>query len=340
MRLALRIAAFILPFTMVTLAIGQTTLPQDIVGSTRPLSSEQRSAVEEFASDQMEEMANGDPLQVVAARNTLIQTARRAGVTGVFLRAYSNAIIPEVTAVLDGGEPMRAENTLRVLAFLRTPESVGILVAATDPLKIDDEGRRLVAAGLLKVAVQGGDQSALDSAVLTSTARSIAENLDNDDSWIVVLEELRALNTIALSSSLSKENRSELRSIQFGAFQQLSNRIEASNEPSQLTQAVYRAMLGLREKLLDKSTAGDVSNKEIANTLRMMLKNIADAAIKQWSGLQANRRDFLAYEGVLRVGSQLLSLLDGRPDSKAEALREGIEKGRTELAAAVRNFQS
>ena len=340
MRLALRIAAFILPSTMVTLAIGQTTLPQDIVGSTRPLSSEQRSAVEEFASDQMKEMANGDPTQVVAARNTLIQTARRAGVTGVFLRAYSNAIIPEVTAVLDGGEPMRAENTLRVLAFLRTPESVGILVAATDPLKIDDEGRRLVAAGLLKVAVQGGDQSALDSAVLTSTARSIAENLDNDDSWIVVLEELRALNTIALSSSLSKENRSELRSIQFGAFQQLSNRIEASNEPSQLTQAVYRAMLGLREKLLDKSTAGDVSNKEIANTLRMMLKNIADAAIKQWSGLQANRRDFLAYEGVLRVGSQLLSLLDGRPDSKAEALRAGIEKGRTELAAAVRNFQS
>jgi hypothetical protein len=40
------------------------------------------------------------------------------------------------------------------------------------------------------------------------------------------------------------------------------------------------------------------------------------------------------------VGSQLLSLLDGRPDAKAEALREGIEKGRTELAAAVRNFQS
>ncbi|MFB0987083.1 MAG: hypothetical protein QMB94_12355 [Phycisphaerales bacterium] len=340
MRLALRIAAFILPSTMVTLAIGQTTLPQDIVGSTRPLSSEQRSAVEEFASDQMKEMANGDPTQVVAARNTLIQTARRAGVTGVFLRAYSNAIIPQVTAVLAGAEPMRAENTLRVLAFLRTPESVGILVAATDPLKIDDEGRRLVAAGLLKVAVQGGDKSALDSAVLTSTARSIAENLDNDNSWIVVLEELRALNAMALSSSLSKENRSELRSIQFGAFQQLSNRIEASNEPSQLTQAVYRAMLGLREKLLDKSTAGDVSNKEIANTLRMMLKNIADAAIKQWSGLQANRRDFLAYEGVLRVGSQLLSLLDGRPDAKAEALREGFEKGRTELAAAVRNFQS
>ena len=100
MRLALRIAAFILPSTMVTLAIGQTTLPQDIVGSTRPLSSEQRSAVEEFASDQMTEMANGDPTEVVAARNTLVQTARRAGVTGVFLRAYSNAILPQATAIL------------------------------------------------------------------------------------------------------------------------------------------------------------------------------------------------------------------------------------------------
>jgi hypothetical protein len=340
MRLALRIAAFVLPSTLATMAIGQTTLPQDIVGSTRPLSSEQRSAVEEFASDQMTEMANGDPTEVVAARNTLVQTARRAGVTGVFLRAYSNAILPQATAILGAAEPMRAENTLRVLAFLRTPESVGILVSSTDPMKINDEGRRLVAAGLLKIAVDGGAKSGLDSAVLTSTARSIAKNLSDDASWIVVLEELRALNAIALSSSLTKENRGELRGIQFGAFQQLSNRIEASDQPSDLIQAVYRAMLGLREKLLDKSTAGDISNKEIAKTLRMMLKNIADAAIKQWSGLQTNRRSFMAYEGVLRVGSQLLSLLDGRPDPKAEALREGIETGRNELVAAVRDFQS
>ncbi len=322
------------------MAIGQTTLPQDIVGSSRPLSSAQQSTVEEFASGQMAEMANGDPTEVVAARNTLVQTARRAGVTGVFLRAYSKAILPKATDILAAAEPMRAENTLRVLAFLRTPESLGILVSSTDPAKIDDEGRRLVAAGLLKVAVEGGDKSGLDSAVLTSTARSLAENLDEDSSWIVVLEELRALNTIALSPALRKENRNEIRGIQFGAFQQLSNRIEASNEPSELVQAVYRAMLGLREKLLDNSAAGDVSNKEIAKTLRLMLKNIADAAIKQWSGLQQNRRSFMAYEGVLRVGSQLLSLLDGRADPKAEALREGIEAGKTELAAAVRNFQS
>ncbi|MDG2021777.1 MAG: hypothetical protein P8J59_07485 [Phycisphaerales bacterium] len=340
MRLALRIAAFVLPSTLATMAIGQTTLPQDIVGSSRPLSSAQQSTVEEFASGQMSEMANGDPTEVVAARNTLVQTARRAGVTGVFLRAYSKAILPKATAILGAAEPMRAENTLRVLAFLRTPESLGILVSSTDPAKINDEGRRLVAAGLLKVAVEGGDKSGLDSAVLTSTARSLAENLDQDSSWIVVLEELRALNTIALSPSLRKENRNEIRGIQFGAFQQLSNRIEASNEPSELVQAVYRAMLGLREKLLDNSTAGDVSNKEIAKTLRLMLKNIADAAIKQWSGLEQNQRSFLAYEGVLRVGSQLLSLLDGRADPKAEALREGIEAGKAELAAAVRNFQS
>ena len=340
MRLALRIAAFVLPSALATMAIGQTTLPQDIVGSTRPLSSQQRSAVEEFATDQMNEMANGDPTEVVAARNTLVQTARRAGVTGVFLRAYSDAILPQATSILGAAEPMRAENTLRVLAFLRTPESLGILVSSADPLKIGDEGRRLVAAGLLKVAVEGGAGSGLDSAVLTSTARTIAENLDQDTSWIVVLEELRALNAIALSSSLTKENQNEIRGIQFGAFQQLSTRIEESAEPSELIQAVYRAMLGLREKLLGNSNSGDVSNKEIANTLRMMLKNVADAAIKQWSGLQTNRRSFMAYEGVLRVGSQLLSLLDGRPDPKAEALREGIEKGRTELAAAVRNFQS
>lgn len=338
MRLALRIAALVLPTVLGTGSFAQTTLSQDIVGSTRPLSSDQESQVQSFASSQMKDLATGDPVVVIEARNTLVQTARRAGVTGVFLGSYSNAIMPEANAILADAGPMRAENTLRVLAFLRTPDALATLVDSTNPRSVGDAGRRLVAAGLLGVALGGNGQTGLDSGVLTSAARSIAENLASESDWIVALEDLRALNTIALDPALTKENRSEVRGVQFGAFQDLASRIEASTGPDEMVQAVYRAMLGLRGKLLDDSTAGDIENKQIASVLRIVLKDVADAAIKQWSGLAGNRRAYVAYEGVLRVGAQLLSLLEGRPDARADALRDGIEKGKSELADAVKNF--
>lgn len=286
----------------------------------------------------MTDLAKGDPVVVVEARNTLVQTARRAGVTGVFLGSFSDAIMPEAKVILADAGPMRAENMLRVLAFLRTPDALGVLVASTNPRSVTDAGRRLVAAGLLEVALGGNGQTGLDSGVLTSAARSIAENLANESNWIVALEDLRALNTIALDPALTKENRTEVRGVQFGAFQNLAVRIEGSSGPDELVQAVYRAMLGLRGKLLDDTTAGDVENKEIARILRIVLKDVADAAIKQWDGLASNRRAYVAYEGVLRVGAQLLSLLEGRPDSKADALRDGIEQGKSALADAVKNF--
>jgi len=338
MRLALRIAALVLPTVLSTGTFAQTTLSQDIVGSTRPLSSDQESQVQSFASDQMTDLAKGDPVTVVDARNTLVQTARRAGVTGVFLGSFSDAIMPEAKVILADAGPMRAENTLRVLAFLRTPDALGVLVDSTNPRSVTDAGRRLVAAGLLEVALGGNGQTGLDSGVLTSAARSIAENLANESNWIVALEDLRALNTIALDPALTKENRTEVRGVQFGAFQNLAVRIEGSSGPDELVQAVYRAMLGLRGKLLDDTTAGDIENKEIARILRIVLKDVADAAIKQWDGLASDRRAYVAYEGVLRVGAQLLSLLEGRPDSKADALRDGIEQGKSALADAVKNF--
>jgi hypothetical protein len=79
-------------------------------------------------------------------------------------------------------------------------------------------------------------------------------------------------------------------------------------------------MLGLRARLLDNATAGDVSNRQIAGTLRGMLVKIAEATVKQWSGLQKSQKMYVAYEGTLRIGAQLLSLLEGRPDDAINAL--------------------
>ncbi len=296
------------------------TLPTEIVRASTTLSPAQKQQVSQFTDEQVEKLAKGDRDDVVSARDSLVQAARLPGASTVFLRSYAESIIPAVTPILEGDDSMRAENALRVIAFLRTPESVSLLVESIDPSASDDAALRLVAAGLLSVAFEEAENSALSSPALFSAARSIAQSLAAEADWLVVLEELRAMNTVARNPELSDDNRSQVRILQFKAFKDLSDRIARGDEPSELSQAVYRAILGLRGRMLDNRIASDVSVDEVARTLRSTLVQVAGAAVKQWKGLDANPAMMESYEGTLRVGAQLLSLLEGKQDPAINAL--------------------
>jgi len=299
---------------------GPGGISSDILRSSTPLTATQQKEVADFTRARIADLANGDVDRVVAARDALIQAARGSQVTGVFLRSYSEAILPAITSILDGDDAMRAENALRVTAFLRTPESAGLLVESLDPRRITDAGRRLVAAGLLDIAVEPMPQSGLGSAVLVSTARGIAEALRNESHWLVALEELRAINAIALSPTLTKANRGQVRTMQFDAFADLADRISKSGGPDPMTQAVYRAMLDLRDKLLDNTVAQDVSSTSVAETLRGTLVAVGAGAVRQWDGLDADPDMMAAYEGTLRVGPQLFLLLQRPEDPNINAM--------------------
>ncbi|MEE2972148.1 MAG: hypothetical protein VX672_03400 [Planctomycetota bacterium] len=295
-------------------------LSRDLVSTSRPLTASEEDRVRAFTAFQLNVLSDGDVDSMIEARNAIIKTTTGPDVTGVFLRSFSNALVPGIQRLLerDSGTDqfMRAENGLRILAFLHTPEALALLIETTDPDRCRDEGRRLVAAGLVPVAIEEG----LGAAVLVSTARDLAENLLKEPSWLVVLEELRGINAIALSPDLTEQNRATVRTMQFDTYARLANAIAADANPDPKVKAIYRAMLGLRERLRGNALAGDVSNQQIASTLREMLKRVGAAAVKQWDGLTRNRGLFVAYEGCLRVGSQLLSLLEGDIDRRMNAL--------------------
>ena len=331
--------SFLLAGLLGTLSLGAVCLPasgqaldSEIVTTTRPLTAAQTSVVSDFAKAQLSRMAEDDAASLIEARDTIIQDTRRPGVTGVFLRAYSTALVPGIRDLLkessneDQLSSLRAENALRILAFLRTPESLDLLISVNNPTRVSDRGQRLVAAGLVPLAVEPVPQSGLNSGALTGLARDISNNLRDESDWLIALEDLRAMNAIALNPGMTKENRSEVRSMQFQAYDDLANRVEASEAPSELVLSIHRAMLGLRARLLANATAGDVSNKQIAQTLRGMLTTIGKATVKQWDGLQKSSQMFTAYEGTLRIGAQLLSLLDGRPDDAIDALAEPMTR--------------
>jgi len=321
-------------------AAAQEPLPQDIVASSQPLTSSQDAQVREYADYWAGELADGDFQDMAQARDEMVKSSRRAGVSSVFLQAYSAALMPHLTRMVNGNESIRAENALRVAAFLRTPKAAELVASQADPTRNRDEMRRLVAAGLLPVAVEDVKESGLNSAELTSLARTISQALENEDNWHVVLQDLRALGAIAGSRSLSGVNRRVVRELQFQSFNGLVNRAATTSDPSPLMQAVYRALLDLRMRLISAGTAADNTTRELANNLRGSLRTIGQAAIKQWQGLSTDPAARSSYEGALRVGSQLLSLLDGTPDARAAALAEAMPRGKAAFQTALSRFGS
>lgn len=303
---------------------GPNTISSEIVQSSTTLTANQQREVADFTRAQVASLSNGTPAQVVAARDNLIDVAKRPGVTSVFLRTYSGGILPAVTPILDGDESMRAENALRVVAFLRTPESTSLLVESIAPERQSDQTRRLVAAGLLALAVEDTPQSGLSAAALIATARGISSAIAVESDWRVVLEELRALGGIAANQKLTPQNQIQVRDLQFKAFATVGRRIEGASEPDPLAKAAYRAILGLRDELLDLAVIDGMDTGSASKNLRKMLVDIATGADRQWGGLQQDRSMMQAYEGTLRVGAYLLSLLGDQPDSDIDALAEAM----------------
>ena len=76
-----------------------------------------------------------------------------------------------------------------------------------------------------------------------------------------------------------------------------------------------------------------------AGVLRQAMTRLAETALNQWAELSTNGKTRSEYEGALRVGSQLLSLL-GRPDSNASALSDSMKDGKAAFQKALQAFKN
>ncbi|MCH2161192.1 MAG: hypothetical protein MK085_04880 [Phycisphaerales bacterium] len=312
-------------------------LPLDIVSASRNLNESENNQVRIFTTYWAGQLANGKLSEALEARDELIKTTQRPGTTGVFLRAYSQALLEGLNPIIESDDSMRAENAMRVAAFIRTPRMATLIVEQVDPTVVSDPYRRLVAAGLVQVVVADVNESGLNSATLTSLARDIAAAATKEDNWHTVLQELRALGVIVNSSQLSGPNRNTVRELQFKTFLDIVDRAGESSKPSPLINALYRSLLDLRMRMIANDAEVNEKTREAAELLHEAIGRIGKVALRQWSDLSSDRTARQEYEGVLRVGSQLLSLL-GKPDSQAAALAKAMQDSKAEFQRALQAY--
>lgn len=219
-------------------------LPSRIVSATGSLGPSDLDAVAQFASTWGGRIAEGDPQEVNQARAELISVARSPSATPVFLRAFSERVIAELEPVIAGSDTFRAINALQAIRFLQTPDSVTVILDHADPAREKDSSKRLVAAGLLAAAIADAE---LNPAQLDGTTRRLASVAATETEWMILLQAMEALDTIARIPDAPATSVALARRSQVSTLEGAISRMKGSPE---LVEAVYRTMLELRNQLV------------------------------------------------------------------------------------------
>ena len=230
-----------------TLAQRVDDLPSRIVAATRPLDQSSLDAVEAYATAWGDRIANGSPREVNEARAELISVARSPSATPVFLRSYGEAVIDRLQPVIAGTDTFRGINALQAVRFLGSPDAVSLILDHADPDRESDDSKRLVAAGLLASAITDAD---LNPAQLDGTTRRIASVAAAESEWMILLQSMEALDTIARLPNAPAASVALARRSQVSCLEGAISRMKGSPD---LVEAVYRTLLELRNQLVRMS---------------------------------------------------------------------------------------
>lgn len=230
-------------------ALAQRTndLPSRIVSASRSLDQGDLETVRSFASTWGDRIANGTPAEVNEARAELISVARSPSATPIFRRAYGEAVISELQSSISGDDTFRAINAMQAVRFLRTPDAVTVVLDHADPDREANLSKRLVAAGLLASAIVDAE---LNPAQLDGTTRRIASMAAAETEWMILLQSMEALDSIARLPNAPAASVALARRSQVSTLEGAVSRMKGSPE---LVEAVYRSLLELRNQLVRMS---------------------------------------------------------------------------------------
>ena len=228
------------------------SLPNSIVGASAPLSARDSQALADFVASWTTQIAEAEPLRVNQARGELISPARSPSATPIFIRAYSETLVPALAPIAGGDDTFRAINALQVARFLKSAEAVELIVVRVDPTQESDRAKRLVAAGLLAGAIRDGQ---LNPVQLDGTTRRIASIAATESDWMVLLQFMEALDAIANLPNTPQASIDLARRSQLTVLEAAVSRMKGPDGNPELIEAIYRSLLELRNQLVRMSSS-------------------------------------------------------------------------------------
>ncbi len=267
------------------------------------------------------------PADVDEARGKLGEPLRAVRVGEVFRFEYSNAVVLHLDKVVRDGSPHAAVNAMQVLAVLGTPSSLEVILAHSSIEQEPDLGIRLWAAIGFPTAVR---QNALPNNEINKALRDLGEaaasearaaiNKRDDDTtrWLLLRRQFEAISFVKSQTS---------REVQVKVLKAVTDAMDNRHGPSDLMQALYRALLLLQIEYLRLPAA---DQEILGKSLAPVLCDLCTVAAAHWDNAQSDETARKSYGGAVHVSETLLKMIDTR-------VRPDKVGPRTELGPAWRD---
>ncbi len=310
---------FILGVVVVSAALGDPRPIAGLVGQNT-LTPPQRDQIRTYAEFYCDQFTTGEIRAVERAKRQLLDPMRAPMVTGEFRSVYSKVLTPGLAAVIDGDNPHAAVNAMQLLGFLGTPAALDVLKDHIDSKDEDCFEIRLWAAKAFRMAAEAGRLNADD---LNPLLRQLGVACRSETDPPVLRRQFEAIASV--DSSVARD-------VLLGAVGKKLDKLQEQTEPSRLMEAIYPALLRLRDQYLNpRLTAADqkVFGKDVAH----LLCKVFEVALAHWDKIQFDEQTRTeigrSYRGAIRVAESFLKTID-------RTVR-AAEPPRTQLGAAWEN---
>ncbi|MEY3026391.1 MAG: hypothetical protein ACO31E_08945 [Phycisphaerales bacterium] len=285
--------------------LAQSTLDRAILASNAPLTGAQKTAVGEFIAPMVDTIAKSNDMGALdEARWTLASVARDPAATAQFRRAYGESLAEALTPVVKGKDLRRSINAMQVLRFTRSTDGLDVLVASTAPDAEAEAGKRISAASLIADSFEDLEAS---STYVETVARRLRDACASETDPIALQRKLAAMGAAARRKDLTPENVRTIRRYVVDAMSTLIKSMKNSAKADARIGAFQRALLGVRNELLDMPAA---ERSAIFRALAPVLVDLLGAVNNQWDSAHADADLAGSYASVTNSCEVLLRLID------------------------------
>ncbi|MEY2716455.1 MAG: hypothetical protein RIT24_2798 [Planctomycetota bacterium] len=286
-------------------ALAQSAVDRSTLSSTAPLTEAQKSAIESFASKHIDTIKDGnDAKKVEEARMALLTPARDPAASPTFRKTYAIMLIGELGATVKGRDVRRAINAMQVLRFTRTPEGLDAIIERAMPSAETEPSKRIAAAGLASDAFEDLDAV---NAYFETAARRLKEAAVAESDPIAMQQKFAAISSAARRRDLPPENARAVRRQLVDGIAAIAKSIRGSSKADSRVMALQRALIGVRNDLLEMSGA---ERTAVSKVLAPALADLIAAAGAQWASAHDQPALSQSYGSLLNSCEVLLRLID------------------------------
>ena len=311
---------------VVSTALGDPRPIAGLVGQSS-LTPQQRDQIRTYGDFYCNQLATGEIPAVERAKRQLSDPMRAPMVTREFRQTYSRVLTPRLRGVVEGDNPHAAVNAMQLLGFLGTPAALNVV---KDHIDSKDEDRfeiRLWAARAFKLAAEAGRLQADD---LNPLLRQLGAACRSETEPSVLRRQFEAIASV--DSSVARDAL-------LSAVGNKLDELQRQTEPSLLMEAIYPALVRLRDQYLNPRL-GAADQKVFGKNVAHRLCKVFEVGLAHWDKIQSDEQTRTeigrSYRGAIRVAESFLKTIDRTvrraepPPTQLGAAWENVDKSRFE----------